>query len=87
MNAVEIEEAVSALAERPFDPQEFPFSFLEAFGNRNLLQSYLDDRPQKDPIFARYCFIERHSVARSGRHGGGLAVAHRRGAVEPIAHE
>jgi len=34
MNAVEIEEAVSALAERPFDPAEFPFAFLEAFGNK-----------------------------------------------------
>jgi hypothetical protein len=34
MNPVEIEEAVSGLAERPFDPAEFPFSFLEAFGNK-----------------------------------------------------
>lgn len=34
MNAVEIEEAVSALAEQPFDPQEFPFAFLQAFGNK-----------------------------------------------------
>ncbi len=34
MNAVEIEEAVSALAERPFDPEEFPYAFLEAFGNK-----------------------------------------------------
>ncbi|MBI1256575.1 MAG: lactate dehydrogenase [Chloroflexi bacterium] len=34
MNAVEIEEAVSALAERPFDPAEFPYAFLEAFGNK-----------------------------------------------------
>jgi hypothetical protein len=34
MNAVEIEQAVSALAERPFDPGEFPFAFLEAFGNK-----------------------------------------------------
>jgi hypothetical protein len=34
MNAVEIEEAVSALAESPFDPVEFPFQFLEAFGNK-----------------------------------------------------
>ena len=34
MNAVEIEEAVSALADRPFDPAEFPFAFLEAFGNK-----------------------------------------------------
>ena len=34
MNAVEIEEAISALAEQPFDAQEFPFSYLEAFGNK-----------------------------------------------------
>src|ERR1700733_8438520 len=34
MNAVEIEEAISVLAERPFDPEEFPFAFLEAFGNK-----------------------------------------------------
>lgn len=32
MNAVEIEEAVSALAEQPFDAAEFPFAFLTAFG-------------------------------------------------------
>lgn len=34
MNAVEVEEAVSALAEEAFDAAEFPFSFLEAFGNK-----------------------------------------------------
>ena len=34
MNAVEIEEAVSALAERPFEGEEFPFAFLRAFGNK-----------------------------------------------------
>ena len=34
MNAVEIEEAISALAERRFDADEFPYSFLEAFGNK-----------------------------------------------------
>lgn len=34
MNAVEIEEAASTLAEQPFDPDSFPFSFLEAFGNK-----------------------------------------------------
>lgn len=32
MNAVEIEEAVSGLADRPFDAGEFPFAFLTAFG-------------------------------------------------------
>ncbi|WOH80918.1 DNA methyltransferase [Bradyrhizobium sp. BEA-2-5] len=35
MNAVEIEEAISALAEQPFDPAEFPFLFLRAFGNKD----------------------------------------------------
>ncbi|MDP9412931.1 MAG: lactate dehydrogenase [Pseudomonadota bacterium] len=34
MNAVEIEEAVSALAGQPFDRAEFPFAFLQAFGNK-----------------------------------------------------
>jgi len=34
MNAVEIEEAISALAEQPFDHDEFPFAFLQAFGNK-----------------------------------------------------
>lgn len=34
MNAVEIEEAVSKLAEAPFDPDAFPYAFLEAFGNK-----------------------------------------------------
>jgi hypothetical protein len=34
MNAVEIEEAVTALAEQPFDAAEFPYAFLEAFGNK-----------------------------------------------------
>ena len=34
MNAVEIEEAISVLAEQPFLPEEFPFAFLEAFGNK-----------------------------------------------------
>ncbi|MEA5421231.1 DNA methyltransferase [Spirulina sp. CCNP1310] len=34
MNAVEIEEAVSRLAEAPFDGGEFPYAFLEAFGNK-----------------------------------------------------
>jgi len=34
MNAIEIEEAVSALAEAPFDAEEFPYQFLAAFGNK-----------------------------------------------------
>lgn len=34
MNAVEIEEAISNLAEQPFEGEEFPYAFLEAFGNK-----------------------------------------------------
>lgn len=34
MNAVEIEQAVTDLAALPFDRAEFPFAFLEAFGNK-----------------------------------------------------
>lgn len=34
MNAVEIEQAVTELAEQPFDPVEFPYAFLAAFGNK-----------------------------------------------------
>ena len=34
MNAVEIEEAISELAGQPFNPDGFPFVFLEAFGNK-----------------------------------------------------
>lgn len=34
MNAVEIEEAISLLAEEDFNPEEFAYSFLEAFGNK-----------------------------------------------------
>jgi MmeI, N-terminal domain len=34
LNAVEIEEAISALADQPFDRENFPYAFLEAFGNK-----------------------------------------------------
>ena len=34
MNAVEIERAITALAEQPFEAEAFPFAFLEAFGNK-----------------------------------------------------
>ena len=34
MNAVEIEEAITALAERPFECDQFAYLFLQAFGNK-----------------------------------------------------
>src|SRR5680860_65482 len=43
MNAVEIEEAVSELASQPFDREEFPYSFLEAFGNKTTTIKRLRD--------------------------------------------
>jgi hypothetical protein len=35
LNPVEIEEAISNLAEQPFDRVAFPYAFLEAFGNKS----------------------------------------------------
>jgi hypothetical protein len=34
LNAVEIEEAITLLAEQAFDAASFPYAFLEAFGNK-----------------------------------------------------
>jgi hypothetical protein len=34
LNAVEIEEAISQLADQPCDAENFPYAFLEAFGNK-----------------------------------------------------
>ena len=35
MNAVEIEEAVSEFEKKPFNPSEFPYDFLFAYGNKD----------------------------------------------------
>ena len=42
MNAVEIEEEVWKLANTPFDEEEFPYLFLEAFGNKSTTIKKLD---------------------------------------------
>jgi hypothetical protein len=65
MNAVEIEEAVSALAEAPFDVAAFPYAFLEAFGNKettlkrlksgNTNQSDLSGVLQRNNIHIKVC--------------------------------
>ena len=34
MNAIEIEEAISSLFDKPCEPETFPAEFLEAFGNK-----------------------------------------------------
>ncbi len=43
MNAVEIEQAITDLAEQPFDPANFPYAFLEAFGNKETTIKRLRD--------------------------------------------
>jgi len=49
MNAVEIEEAVSELVGLPFDPETFPFAFLEAYGNKLTTIKRLKDGNSADP--------------------------------------
>lgn len=58
MNAVEIEEAVSRLAEAPFDPEEFPFAFLEAFGNKSTTLKRLKSNriARINPIYSAVSF-------------------------------
>ena len=43
MNAVEIEQAISKLAEQPFDAAEFAYQFLMAFGNKDTTIKRLRD--------------------------------------------
>lgn len=43
MNAIEIEEAITHLAEQPFNSKEFPSQFLEAFGNKETTIKRLRD--------------------------------------------
>lgn len=53
MNAVEIEEAISLLADQPFESAAFPYAFLEAFGNK------VTSRPNK-----LYIELLRHNPER-----------------------
>ena len=48
MNAVEIEEAITKLAEQPFDSARFPYSFLEAFGNKEITIKRLQSGSSND---------------------------------------
>ena len=41
MNAIEIEEAISQLADQPFVAERFPYDFLEAFGNKETTMKWL----------------------------------------------
>jgi RNase P subunit RPR2 len=48
VNAVEIEEAISNLAEQPFDADTFPYAFLEAFGNKEAVIKRLKSSNESD---------------------------------------
>jgi hypothetical protein len=48
LNAVEIEEAISNLAEQPFDAESFPYAFLEAFGNKEATLKRLKSSNESD---------------------------------------
>lgn len=51
MNAVEIEQAISALAAEAFDPVEFPTAFLEAFGVKaNTVKAIRAGRDNKSDV-------------------------------------
>lgn len=64
MNAIEIEQAVYALAEQTLDADEFPVAFLEAFGNEattKRLRSYASNKSdqgdvlQANSIHLKFC--------------------------------
>jgi hypothetical protein len=51
MNAVEIDKAVFKLAAAPFDPAEFPFGFLAAFGMNDVtLKSLRSGTPNASDV-------------------------------------
>ncbi len=63
MNAVEIEEAVSQLAEAPFDPEAFPFAFLEAFGNKaTTIKRLKSDRNSTNQSDLPGGVLQRHNI-------------------------
>ena len=77
MNAVEIEEAISKLADQQFDPEEFPYAFLEAFGNKSAtikkLRSGASNRSDVAGGVLQTSYIHL-AVAESGEVGAKLAA-------------
>jgi hypothetical protein len=76
MNAVEIEEAVSQLAEAPFDRAEFPYAFLQAFGNKDTtLRKLRSGASNKSDLGGVLQHANIHIlVAQPGEVGIGLKV-------------
>ncbi len=60
MNAVEIEQAISALALEPFDPAEFPYAFLAAFGHKETTLKRLRSRNSNTSDLAGGVLLRNH---------------------------
>ena len=67
MNAVEIEEAISKLAEAPFSPANFALAFLEAFGSRATTIARLRSGESKSRMFPAACFSAATSISPPAR--------------------
>jgi len=77
MNAVEIEQAVSDLAAQAFDGAEFPFQFLEAFGNKAVTIARLRRRDSNASDLPGGVLQRNHihiAVAEPGQVGPTLAA-------------
>lgn len=66
MNAVEIEEAISNLADQEFDSANFAFAFLEAFGNKETtikrLKSEKKDCTNASDLKAEGGVLQRNNI-------------------------
>lgn len=72
MNAVEIEDASTALAEQPFDAEAFPSAFLEAFGNKETtIRRLRTGRISESDLADRY---DVGAPLHAGRHPAEAAI-------------
>lgn len=73
MNAVEIEQAVSELAESSFDSEGFPYAFLEAFGNKSTtLKKLRSGTTNKSDVGG---VLQRNNIHIKVCSGGGVGDA------------
>jgi hypothetical protein len=77
MNAVEIEEAVSRLVVEPFDPTEFPFQFITAFGAKKTTVDRLrkGDSNQSDVGGVHYALAALRSSPKTAAHKAKFILA------------
>lgn len=77
MNAVEIEQAISDLAEQPFDAGEFPYQFLAAFGHKETALRRLRAGNNNPSDVTGGALLRNHihlAVCASGKVGETLAA-------------